>query len=860
MKTETSTQVDAALIWQTILFEIQTRINEESFTSWFKPIVFIELNGTTLKLQVPDKVFEEWILNNYYEALTESLEAAGLADASIVFEVAPKQKPAPKEPSSITSRRRKQTGNAQTLAQEVFEMPVAEAVEKGILGALISVEGAMPRALESGLTRDHFVISHHKTLFSAMLSIHLNGGHINQVGLTDYLRTQHKLDEIGGVATLFVLIDLAPGLTSLSTLIEQLNVVRYKRKALENAVKVQRMASNGASITDIEGLIDSFERSTAEAQSYAATPTGMILRKASKYGFGTEGEKLANFSARITSEQREDDGSEDEQRVFELECDLKGERILIRVPASKFGAMGWPTAQLGARAIVYPGKESQARAAIQTLSRNIRTQTVYTHTGWRQIDGVWSYLHSGGAITPAGNRTDVSIRLPSSLRAFNLPEPPTDPQIPNADKVAEAYNTVFTFMNAFPKWATIPLLGGVFAAVLGSLNYSIYVLGESGSFKSELTMLGQGFFGAGFNTSNFPANWTNDSVNNLLAKMFTAKDAWLVIDDFVTIGQKLYDDKQHAKAEMILRAAANRSGRGRAGTKGNVAEGTAKDPRGLVVSSGETLPNGGSLQNRTLIITVKVGDIDIQNLTSMQRMRKEGKFAASLSAFIHFIASDYQKIIGDFNARCDQLRDDLLAKTDKTKKQHSRQPTTLTHLAASWEVWLKAAEAKGVITPERKEELWKEIWKTLVEQIDSQKEKQSTQHPADYFLILLRSALLSGKAHLATVEGLQPESPVRYGWRNKQPLGECAGWVDGPYIYLQPETAYKTAASQGISLGEGLPINQKILFERLDERGMLVKKDVGRGRQARVPVIRTDAYVIAKTALFDDETEIPAKH
>lgn len=238
----------------------------------------------------------------------------------------------------------------------------------------------------------------------------------------------------------------------------------------------------------------------------------------------------------------------------------------------------------------------------------------------------------------------------------------------------------------------------------------------------------------------------------------------------------------------------------------------------------------------------------------MQRMRQEGKFATALSAFIHFIASDYQQIVGDFNARCIQLRDDLLAKTDESKQQHARQPTTLTHLAASWEVWLKAAEAKRIITPQHKDELWQEVWKTLVEQIDSQKEQQSTQNPADYFLTLLRSALLSGKAHVATVQGEQPENPFRYGWRNKQPLGECVGWIDGPYIYLQPETSYKTAATQGISLGEGIPINQKILFERMDDRGMLVKKDVGRGRQARVPVIRADAYVIAKSALFDDET------
>lgn len=852
MTTTTNTLTES--VWDSVLATLKERIEQEEFTTWFKPLSFIEMDGNCLKLKAADAVFEDWILNNYAEDLNESMQEAGLSGIRLEFEIADKPlPPTPKE--KITTRRRRSTSDSQSVSQETFEMPVAEAVEKGTLGSLISYEEAIARALEAGLTRDHFVLPQHKLIFSAMFTIHLNGGQVNPLAVVDYLRTQHKLDEVGGQSALSELVQGAANLTSLSSLVEQLNVVRYKRKALENAVKLQRMASNGASTADIEDLLDSFERSNAQTQAYAATPSGMILRKASKYGFGTEADKLTNFNATIVSEQIEDDGSQDEQRVFELQCDLNGDRYLIRVPASKFAAMSWPTAQLGAKAIVYPGKESQARTAIQTLSRNIRTLTVYTHTGWRLIDGVWSYLHSGGAITPTGNRTDVAIRLPSNLRMFHLPDPPVEPQIPETDAVADAFNTVFTFMNAFPKFATIPLLGGIFAAVLGSLNYSIYVLGESGSFKSELTALGQSFFGPGFNSSNFPANWTNDSVNNLLAKMFLAKDAWLVIDDFVTIGQKLYDDKQHAKAEQILRAAANRSGRGRAGTKGSVADGPSKDPRGMLVSSGETLPNGGSLQNRTFIVTLKKGDIKKQNLSAMQRLRGEGKFAASLSAFIHFIAGDYEQIIKDFKARCEQLRDELLASTDEANQNHARQPTTLTHLAASWEVWLKAAETKRVITSAQKEELWREVWKTLVQQIDSQKDQQSTQNPADYFLVLLRSALLAGKAHLATVEGKEPQTPYRYGWRNKQPLGQCVGWVESPYIYLQPENSYQIAAAQAISLGEGIPINQKILFERMDDRGMLAKKEAGHGRQARVPVIRAKAYVIAESLLFEDEKQ-----
>jgi len=729
-------------------------------------------------------------------------------------------------------------------AESEVEFPHLAEAERGVLQILMMADPEaqmMSKASELGLTYDFFFLPSNRTIFTAMNSMHLNGEAMHPLTLQDYLKKKHKLEEVGGPVYIAELISNHFPQFMFSQLIEELRVLKFKRETLKRANQLTKMAMNGATLSDLDEAIDGFERANVLPQLFSATPNGLVYRKPGRM---FEPERLTNFTAQIVSEQVEDDGSLDEIRLFEIECNLEGRKHSVRVPASKFGAMAWPTAMIGARAIVFPSKAEMARAAIQSLSRNIRQTTIFTHTGWRKIDGVPHYLHGGGAITPTGNRTDISVRLPDSLRMFWLPEPPQEP-----DDFKAAFNAVLELKGAFPTRLTIPLIGSLFGSLLGGVDYSVFLTGTSGTFKSEVTAIGQSFFGASFDSRNFPANW-NDTPISLLGKMFTAKDAWIVIDDFVPIGQKQYDDKLHAKAEVVFRAAANRSARGRANVDGS--ERSGKEPRGTIAASGEDIPKGGSLQNRLCILALKKGDIDKENLTAMQLMSREGKFAKAMAAFIYAVACDYDATLDGFKKDCLKLRETIQAKAEQT---HARQPTTLAHLAASWRVWLNAAVTHKALTKVEGAELWKEIWKILVETVEDQKAQQTTLHPAEYFINLLRSALLSGRCHFATVEGTQPPTANRYGWRDGTAQGECAGWVKDGLIYLQPEAAYKNANLQGHSIGEGLPVGQKKLFERMDERGLIALKEKGRGLQARVPVIRAYSVVIAEKLLFDDSDD-----
>ncbi len=74
-------------VWNSILSAVEKRINHESFTTWFKPISFAGVEDAVIRLKVSDRVFEDWILNNYRDVLDEALEEAGLAGRTVAFEV-----------------------------------------------------------------------------------------------------------------------------------------------------------------------------------------------------------------------------------------------------------------------------------------------------------------------------------------------------------------------------------------------------------------------------------------------------------------------------------------------------------------------------------------------------------------------------------------------------------------------------------------------------------------------------------------------------------------------------------------------------------------------------------------------------
>lgn len=109
-------------IWESVLSAVEKRVNHESFTTWFKPTSFLELDGSTLKVKVPDLVFEDWILNNYSDVLQESLDEVGIAGCAIAFEASANSE-APTQPSQNRTTTSSDSVNAHSASTRIPATP-----------------------------------------------------------------------------------------------------------------------------------------------------------------------------------------------------------------------------------------------------------------------------------------------------------------------------------------------------------------------------------------------------------------------------------------------------------------------------------------------------------------------------------------------------------------------------------------------------------------------------------------------------------------------------------------------------------------------------------------------------------------
>jgi chromosomal replication initiator protein len=75
-----------------ILTAISKRVNHQSFNTWFRPISFATKDDSTIYLKVPDEIFKDWITNNYFDVLEESLQELNLEGYKVSFLIEEEQR------------------------------------------------------------------------------------------------------------------------------------------------------------------------------------------------------------------------------------------------------------------------------------------------------------------------------------------------------------------------------------------------------------------------------------------------------------------------------------------------------------------------------------------------------------------------------------------------------------------------------------------------------------------------------------------------------------------------------------------------------------------------------------------------
>jgi hypothetical protein len=347
--------------------------------------------------------------------------------------------------------------------------------------------------------------------------------------------------------------------------------------------------------------------------------------------------RMTNFHAEIVEEKvlRAVDG---DQLVFAIDGRMADGTDLARieVPSDEFGEMEWVTARWGARPIILPGFTQGVRAAIQTIS-DPRREVSYTQTGWQEIGGQRLHLMPGGAIGARGH-CDVPCHLPT-LERYQRPRLPT-----SDEEAREALSHSLAILDVGPRHVTLPVLLFTYmaplASMLGGVSMVLWMVGQSGSYKSALAALAQSHFGT-FDFDSLPLSFFS-TANAIENRIFQSRDLLVTVDNLVPSRTGKDQIEATSKAQRLVQMIGD--GQARARLDRDLTERAPRRPCAAVVVTAEILPpENDSTLGRTFQVHVRreaqgrPGDIDLRKL---QQVRLHiDLLQKSMGGYIQWLAS-----------------------------------------------------------------------------------------------------------------------------------------------------------------------------------------------------------------------------
>jgi hypothetical protein len=499
---------------------------------------------------------------------------------------------------------------------------------------------------------------------------------------------------------------------------------------------------------------------------------------------------LCNFTAQIAQEVSRDNGQET-TRVFGVEGRLDTGQSLprVQVDSAQFAGMRWVTSSWGVRAIVRAGQATtdRLREAIQLLSQDAETRHVYVHTGWREIGGQRVYLTAGGALGLDG----VDVDLEDRLQVYRLP--------PNPTQAGAGMKASLRFLDVAPASITFPVWAAMFLAPLTPLmapDFLPWLYGPTGSLKSTLLALAMCHYGA-FDRRTLPGSWA--STENQLEKLaFLVADAPLPIDDFAPAATHYDAQELERKAARIVRAVANRSGRGR--LRSDLSLRVTYVPRGAVLSTGEQMPCGQSVEARVVGIEMRQGDVDLKALTCAQG---EGElYPQAMAGYILWLREQWPHLAATLPTTWLDLRSKVVDAV------HLRVPEWFSTLYLALDVALAYAVDVRAIASAEADERRARGKMALEELARAQSARVQGERPTVRFLSVLRELLAQNKVYLKPCE-------------SEHMTGECLGWQDEDFLYLLSAASYNKVSKFCRDEGGYFPLKASTLHKMLAEEGCI---------------------------------------
>jgi len=521
-------------------------------------------------------------------------------------------------------------------------------------------------------------------------------------------------------------------------------------------------------------------------------------------------EPLCNFTANILEEIIHDDGIE-EKRCIAIEGQLHNGISLpvVKVPASSFSSMSWVPESWGMAANISPGNsiKDNLRNAIQITAEGKQSRRVYSHTGWRVIDGERVFLMPTGSIGASNVNVDLG-----DLTRYGLPFDTSE------IAVKDAVRCSVNFLNISNRpEVTYPLWGILYSAPLEEIinhDFLLWYAGGTGTLKSSIQGQGLSHYGV-FNYKTLPLAWGSGSTaKGLLKRMSSLKDVVSCIDDWAPGATLKQQNESEQMAELIIRSIGNKAKQAKLQADGAIAK--TYGPRGAVIASGEQLPSGQGRNARIFVVDMRPDDLDLEVIILAEQEKHLYPFA--MSGYIDWLRRNWDYVVDLIRPMRREWRTSL-----SSNQMHKRLPGAVATLYSGIYLGLLYAEEVGAISSTEAGERRSVGWDCLVSLADRHSATVNMERPGNRFLDGFRVLFRQSKFVFLDTEKVVPNTG------DIKPTQIFAGWEDESYFYLDPGIVF-TTIREYLNRDEPFTIKAKPLWDDLRYLGSIDCTDVDRNR------------------------------
>lgn len=532
-------------------------------------------------------------------------------------------------------------------------------------------------------------------------------------------------------------------------------------------------------------------------------------------------QRLGNFHIVLQEQLKIDDGSGDAPSIIYV-LKIHHPKIypdIIKVTPEQL-ENGSYLEKTDARLILQNLKQKDhLRKAVRLMGNTDACQDIKIHTGWIKYKDQMVFLSNSGAIGADGINKDLKTHEdyggPSGY-TLNLTKQQSD--------FTSFGQILLNLLSVSEPQVTYPLLAAAFRAPLYSMSptdFAVGVIGKTGSMKSTIAALFLGFFGSDFSVSNLPENF-GSTPNSIERRTFLHKDVVLVIDDFVVGEISTFN------AERIFRSIGNRSGRGRL-TK-DITLRTSYIPRGLIVFTGEDMNLRQSIRARMILVYSEAQSINKKVLTDLQRISSQGVFSQIMGEYIKWLAPNYEK----FQATIKEEIANLL-EIFQSELLHNRIAPNLSNLFIGIKFFNRFCVEKNILSANQTQEIEQEALEAFKSLVRVQLEHQIGSDPIENFLMCLRGAIETNKAHIK----IEQESLIKVlgkflGYKNLsqisnissyQPMGEKIGLIKKGELWLLKDKTMLVIKEYARNRSVKFDISENMLGRHLRDGGWLIVDD-----------------------------------